>query len=134
MNEGLEKFRELLLTDETFQKKLQDAAASYTGEQTEGAVFNNVLAPLAAQYGIRATYDEFKEYIVNLSTQEMSSEELAQVAGGDKFNGGGVGFATCKGIGGGAGGGAGENSGGACLIIGVGWNKIVCLTVGCSEP
>lgn len=35
MNEGLTKFRELLLTDEEFRTKIRSAAEAYKGEQTE---------------------------------------------------------------------------------------------------
>ena len=58
MNEGIKKFEELLKTDEAFQKKLADAAQAYNGEMTEEAIFNNVLVPIASEYGITATIDE----------------------------------------------------------------------------
>lgn len=133
MNKDLEKFRELLLTDEEFQKKLQAAAVAYTGDQTEEAVFNNVLVPIASGYGISATFDEFKDYISSLNDDaEMSKEELSQVAGG-KINGGGVGATECAGIGIGFGASAGSESGGGCVVIGGGWGKTMCLTVGTSE-
>ena len=47
MNEGIKKFEELQRTDETFQAKLKAAVESYTGENTEEAVFNGVLVPVA---------------------------------------------------------------------------------------
>ena len=71
------KFIELMHTDETFQSKLKDALSSYTGEQTPEAVFNNVLSPLAKEYGISIS---FEEYIKSIS--ELSDDELDQVAGG----------------------------------------------------
>lgn len=95
MNEGIRKFRELLLTDEAFQQKLKAAAESYTGEQTEEALFNGVIAPLAAEYGISGTFDEFKEFVSNPGDQEMDSAELTQVAGGGK----GAGGSLCLGVG-----------------------------------
>lgn len=131
MNKDLEKFRELFLTDETFQKKLKDAAESYTGEQDEEAVFNAVLVPLAAEYGITATFDEFKDYISSLNTDaEMTKDELQQVAGGKT---GGLGIEGCYVIGGGTGVGGGDGSGGACLLIGVGWGFYNCTGSGTTE-
>lgn len=121
MNAGIRKFRELLLTDEAFQQKLKAATEAYTGEQTEEAVFNDVLAPLAAEYGITATYEEFHDYI--LGDQEMDQEELTQVAGGKS---GGLGGQFCFGLGLGAGGGGGDGTGGACAIIGGGWGIYKC--------
>ena len=62
----IRKFQELMSTDEEFQKKLKDALETYTGEKTDEAVFNQVLIPLASEYGITATYDEYKAYIDQL--------------------------------------------------------------------
>ena len=56
------KFRELLLTDTEFQEKLRKASEAYKGEKDEKAVFDNVLTPLAKEYGLSATYEEFREY------------------------------------------------------------------------
>ena len=130
MNKDLVKFRELLLTDQGFQSKLKDAASAYTGEQTEEAVFNNILVPVAAEYGIAATYEEFKDYIKELSDSEMSKDELIQIAGGKT---GGLGIAGCYVIGGGTGAGAGSGSGGVCLLFGVGWGYYNCTGEGEAE-
>lgn len=46
MNDGFNKIRELLLTDDEFRKKLQSATEAYKGEQTEEAVFTMYLFPL----------------------------------------------------------------------------------------
>lgn len=133
MNQDLQKFRELLITDTDFQQKLQAAAEAYTGDQTEEAVFNSVLVPIASEYGITATFDEFKEYMEKLNSDaEMSKEELSQVAGG-KANGGGLGGALCYGAGIGFGAAAGSKSGGGCVVVGAGWGRTVCVTVGESE-
>ena len=77
--DGIKKFVELMNTDEAFQAKLKEALAKYDGEKTEEAVFQNVLAPLASEYGITATIEEYKDYI---SDGELSTDELEQVAGG----------------------------------------------------
>lgn len=125
MNEGLQKFRELLLTDEAFQQKLKAALETYNGEQTEEAVFNSVLVPLAAEYGLFATYDEFRDFVSE--DQKMDNEELAQIAGGKT---GGIGKNSCLGIGIGIGAGGGDGSGGVCFAIGGGWGDYECLGSG----
>ena len=113
MNEGIEKFRKLLLTDEDFRSKLKDAMEAYTGEKTEEAVFQNVVIPFAASYGITATYDEFKDYLEHLNSEdtEMDKDEIAQVAGGKHY---GLGTELCYYIGMGVGG----TSDGVCIGIG----------------
>ena len=123
MNKNLEIFRELLLTDTEFQKKLQDALSSYTGEKTEEAVFNEVLVPFAAEYGITATFDELKKYMGSLSDAEMNKDELSQITGGTK----GFGMATCSSVGFGLGG-YGEDGevNTICLIFGGGKNSALC--------
>ena len=131
MKEGLDKFRKLLLTDEEFQMKLKAAAEAYTGEQTEEAVFNNVIVPVANEYGISATFEEYKAYIENLSDQEMDDEEIVQVAAGGK-NMKGFGAAACIGCGLGFGGGLGDDRAFACLAIGGGGNASGCAWEGSS--
>ncbi len=97
-------------------------------------MFTNVLVPLGTEYGITATYDEFKAYVAGIgkTTQEMSADEMEQVAGG-KVNGGGVGMVQCNAFGGGIGLVAGEHGGGLCVLIGAGKGDTMCLTVGASD-
>jgi len=113
---GLEKFRELLLTDEDFRKKLKEASESYTGDKTEEAFFNNTLVPVASEYGISATYDEFKSYMEQLNDQELNSDEIAQVAGGDTK---GFGATACYVIGVGLGN-TTDYVGNKCVVVGAG--------------
>ena len=119
MNEGIKKFEELMKTDESFQAKLKAAAETYDGEKTDEAVFNGVLVPVAKEYGISASYEEFKEYMETLaSTDEiMDKDELNQIAGG---KGRGFGAAVCYGVGIGVGGGGGDDGGFACFVGGFG--------------
>ena len=85
MKEDIKKFEELLKTDEAFQKKLVDATQAYNGDTTPEAIFNNVLVPVASEYGITSTYDELKDYLEGLaSVQELNEDEMEQVAGGSK--------------------------------------------------
>ena len=99
---------------------MQEAAEVYTGNQTEEAIVNAVLVPLAAEYNITATFDEFKAYMESLNRDdEMSKDELQQVASGKT---GGLGIEGCYVIGRGG----GDGSGGVCLIIGVGWGYYNC--------
>lgn len=124
------RFRELLNADTEFQEKLMKAADAYTGEQNEKAVFEGLLLPLAQEYGLTATYDEFREYVSAFTAKvdsELSEDELAQIAGG---KGGGLGVNVCVIVGVGIGGGGGiedNNFGyGACILIGAGLGKYSC--------
>lgn len=129
MNEELKKFEELLKTDSVFQEKLKTAMESYTGEQTEQAVFGGVLVPLAKEYGISATFEEFKEYVADISTEdrELSEDEVNQVAGGTK--GIGIGTTACLGIGVGLGGNYGSSTS-VCAIVGMGGGADACVGEG----
>ena len=127
--EGIRKFEELLRTDETFRKKLQEAEEAYTGEQTEEAIFDQVLVPLAEEYGITGTFEEYKEYISRLSDPTMSEDELAQIAGGTS-KGGGVDVGMCFGMGIGCGVGGGPGAGNVCALIGVGYGSVNCTGTG----
>lgn len=114
MNEGLKKFEELLKTDAAFQEKLKAAMENYKGEKTEQAVFEDVLLPLAKEYGITATLAEVKEYINNVSGEdrELSEDEVNQVAGGGKD----FGATACLGWGIGL----GDSGSGTCVVLGAG--------------
>ena len=81
MNEGIKKFEELLRTDESFQTKLKAAVESYAGENTEEAVFNGVLLPVAKEYGISVSYEELHDYISNLAQTDetMDKDELKRI-------------------------------------------------------
>ncbi len=58
---------------------MKEALNKYDGEKSDEAVFNAVLAPIAKEYGIEATFDDYKNYS---SSRELSEDELAQVSGG----------------------------------------------------
>ena len=131
MNEGIKKFAELMKTEEV-QDKIRKAMEAYQGEKTPEAVFNNVLTPIANEYGITATYDDLQAYFEEASNQEMSNDEIAQTAGGE-FKGGGLGGTACIAVGFGLGGGAGKDGGGVCVIAGVGWGSDFCTGEGVSE-
>ena len=129
MNEGIKKFEELIKTDEQAQKKLNTALENYTGENTEEAVFNNVLLPVAEEYGITASFEDFKDYMASLNNEELSKDELVQVAGG-KLEGVGVGYTTCRVVGLGGGINGTSEGGGACVVLGAGWGDTVCAAEG----
>lgn len=126
MKEDLKKFEQLLLTDVEFRKKLSAVSAAYKGEQSEEAVFEGVLVPIAAEYGISVTYEEYKEYIESLLNNKdpMSDDELRMIAGGGK----GIGATACvAGLGVGVGGGSepkpnkpGSSYYGGCIVVGSG--------------
>lgn len=124
------KFRELLLSDAEFQEKLRKAgeAYAYTGEKDDKSIFENVLVPVAGEYGLSATYEEFKDYIDAFSKEtdgELSEDELTQVAGG-KGNGavvcvlGGVGVGLLQ----------SEKAKSGCFVLGIGLG--ICVYEGAS--
>jgi len=89
---NIAKFEELLRSDEDLQAKLRAATEAFDGDKSdEKAVFEAVLAPLAAEVGLGFTYDELAEY--GADARELSNAELESVAGG---------YSGCVIIGGGA--------------------------------
>ncbi len=138
--EDLLKYRDLLLNDSDFQKKFLAAAEKYDGDKDEKAVFDKVVLPLGKEYGLSATYEEFKEYtdtFAGITEPELSEDELAQVAGG---KGGGLIWTKCMLFGFGIGvGGATEKTStgydagmGICIGIGAGGNGVSC--AGSGDP
>ena len=119
---NIERFEELLRSDETLQAKLRAAADAFDGDkQDERAIFDAIVAPLAVEVGLPFTFDEGKEFAV--SSAELSDEELAAVAGGGQdgygrpddgciFIGLSVGGDACTSESGGA---------GACCGLGIGF-------------
>ena len=84
MKNNVQKFVDLLQTDEAFRGKVQDAVGNYSGEETAEAVFQKVIQPAAEEKGFRFTLEDVQEYIrENTDSEQMvSQDEMAQVAGG----------------------------------------------------
>ena len=112
MSDGILKFRELLLTNEEFQAKLKNAVESYDGEKSEEGVFNKVLMPVASEYGISATFSEFKSSMEHLQVMMKNStrKKLLRFSGGDK----GFGINLCAGVGVGI----GDSGDCVCAVLG----------------
>ena len=127
------KFREMMFTDADFQEKLKKASEAYTGDKSDEAVFDNVLIPLAKEYGLSATFEEFKEYtkaFTGSAEGELSDDELSQVAGGK-----GLGAAACASAGIGIGYASKNGISGGCFVFGYGTGFVACAGVGDSaEP
>ena len=84
--QDIKEFQKLLTSDAEFQKKFRAAAEAFTGEQDEKVIFDNLLLPLAKEYGLSVTYEEFRECADALSGGSefiLSEDELEQVAGGN---------------------------------------------------
>lgn len=78
---NVEKFEELLRTDEGLQQKMREAMAAYKGDKAdERAVFDAVIAPLAAEAGLPFTFEDSIDRVE--SGSGLSNEELADIAGG----------------------------------------------------
>ena len=135
MTEGIKKFAELMNTDEAFQAKLSAAAQSYKGEMTPEAVYNNVLSPLAKEYGISISLEEFNELVSSEDKDKaLNIDELQQAAGGKETVGSGGFACTAIGVGAGGGGTPGGEAGGACAFVGFGWGSGACHRQGNIKP
>ena len=69
--------------DAAVQEKIKSAAESFSGEKTDGVVWSEILAPVAAEKGFDITFDDYKAYVDGLNkSHELSMEEMENVAGG----------------------------------------------------
>jgi len=109
MKEDFKKFMELVQTDSSLKKRLEEAGKNYTGEQNDEAIFRSVVTPIAEEAGFDLSLDDVKE-----SVQELNPDEMCQVAGGGEGSGGWV----CLVIG--AGLGRHETTDDSCIVIGTG--------------
>ena len=112
---NVERFEELLRSDEGLQAKLRAATDAYEGDRSdERAVFDAVVAPLAAEAGLPFAFEEAKAAAEDGAT--LSDAELDAVAGGGCFifglGGGSDGANACSDKSSGA---------GACAGVGVGF-------------
>ncbi len=81
MSDNPIRFKQLLETTPALKAELQEAARSYEGDRTDDrAVFDAVIAPLAASLGVPFTYGEALEAIREV--RELSDEELEGMVGG----------------------------------------------------
>lgn len=79
--ENVVRFEDLLRTDEALQAKLREAKEAFDAEGAdERAIFDALIAPLAAEVGLPFTYEEGKSFTVD--RVELSDEELEAVSGG----------------------------------------------------
>lgn len=80
-NENIKKFEELLRSDEDVQAKVRAAGSAYEGDKTdERAVFEALIAPVAAELGLPFTYEEGRAYARAL--KPLDDDEVSAVAGG----------------------------------------------------
>ena len=78
---NIEKFEELLRTDEDLQAKLRAAQDAFEGDAAdESAVFDAIIAPLAASLDLPFTFEELKKYAKDGA--EISTGDLDAIAGG----------------------------------------------------
>ena len=79
--ENVQKFEELLRSDEDLQAKIRATVEAYAGDKAdELAVFEATIGSVAAEAGLPFTYEEGKAYA--LEGIELSDAELDSVAGG----------------------------------------------------
>ena len=78
---NVEKFEELLRTDEGLQAQLRAAQDAFTGDLAdEKDVFDSIIAPLAASLDLPFSFDELQEYVAG--GEEIPSDDLNAVTGG----------------------------------------------------
>ena len=78
---NVQKFEELLRSDEALQAKMRELAAAYDGDEgDERAFFEAVMAPLAKEAGLPFTFEEGTQFV--LSGRVLDDAELDAVAGG----------------------------------------------------
>ena len=117
---NVEKFEELLRTDEVLQAKVKELAGSYEGDrEDEKAFFEAVFAPLAEEAGLPFTFEDGIEFAE--AGKELDDTELDSVAGGK---------AVCWVIGGstepevsGCSSSDESTGGNACAYVGVTWGN-----------
>ena len=105
------KFEELLRGSEELQAKFRAAAETFQGDKADArAVFEAVVAPLAAEAGLPFSYDEVKKAAGEV---ELDADEYDAVAGGGCFFfGGNDDSGACSNE---------EEGAGACSGLGVGF-------------
>ena len=104
---NVEKFEELLRSDEALQEKMRAATAAFEGDKAdEAAVFDAVVAPLAAEASLPFTLAEARARA--LDGAHIADDELDALAAGKRDRYG--------------------KAEAACLIVGVGLTADACAT------
>ncbi len=128
MESNVKAFLYAINTNEALREKISQAAKTYTGENTDEAIWADVIKPIADEAGYDVSLEALKAFVdEQTEPQEVSEDELLDVAGG---------FTFCIIIGGGNGIETGngntspyEREGlGACAYVGIGfsaWGKSI---------
>ena len=124
MNQDIKKFIELLKTDESLQEQMKAAAEKYEGNQMPEAAFKDLVLSIAQEAGFHFTWEDLQEYVKQEAEklQELSADEMSQVAGGS--SGGGLGACLSAGLG------IGFTGEFFCLVIGGGEGASICAVKG----
>lgn len=81
MHKDVAKFRQLLGTNPALRDKVRRAVVDFNGDRNnDRAVYEAVIAPIAASHGFDLTYEETFE--PTMDTRELSDDELELIAGG----------------------------------------------------
>ncbi|MCR4907466.1 MAG: Nif11-like leader peptide family natural product precursor [Lachnospiraceae bacterium] len=81
--ENVMKFEEKIMKDEEFQKRMEEAAKAYEGDQKdEKAVFEAVIVPVAKEAGLTFTFEELSEARKAVSDGEIDLKDMKAVGGG----------------------------------------------------
>ncbi len=131
------EFVEKVKSDPELQKKLQASFDGFSGEQTEKAIFNEILSPIASEVGFSLTFEEVKQESERMRSAagQLNEDELGDVVAGRDFNDirFGAGSVDCQGAGVGLGVAVSQTGASGCLMIGGGSAKGFCIFTGVKD-
>lgn len=113
MNNDIGKFIDLFKRNNQFQEKLKTAIIDFKGNLKEEAVYTDIFLPLASEYGLSISSEDFRVYIERMSCEdeEMTDDELSLVSGGS-VKGWVINRCTSIGVG------IGDVGGSVCVAVG----------------
>ncbi len=83
MNNNVKLFLGKIHSDEALYARLVEESKAYTGEKTDEAVWDSIMAPIAKETGYDITLEDYKAYVNEIKeSEELSEDEMQAVAGG----------------------------------------------------
>ena len=86
MNNSVKLFLGKIHSDEELYARVMEESKAYTGEKTDEAVWDSIMAPIAKETGYDITLEDYKAYVNEIkASEELSEDEMQAVAGGLSF-------------------------------------------------
>ncbi len=83
MDNNVKLFLEKIYSDDALRARIKDETNAYTGEKTDEAVWDSIMAPIAKETGYDITLEDYKAYVNEIkASEELSEDEMQAVAGG----------------------------------------------------